>query len=46
MGWMLLLCLRFRTRWRMSSSLFSPCGGVAGVGCAPFGVWGLLFFGV
>ena len=27
MGWMLRLCLRFRTRWRMSSSLFSPCGG-------------------
>ena len=29
MGLRLLLCLRFRTRWRMSSS--SPAGGVAGV---------------
>lgn len=34
MGWMLLLCLRFRTRWRMSSSP-PHAGGVAVAGCAP-----------
>lgn len=43
MGWMLLLCLRFRTRWRMSSSLFSHVGGVAVVGCAPAACGGCLF---
>lgn len=31
MGWMCLLCLRFRTRWRMSSSSPAGGGGVAGV---------------
>lgn len=42
MGLRLLLCLRFRTRWRMSSS--SPAGGAAGVSwLRPSGVWGLLF---
>lgn len=30
MGWMCLLRLRFRTRWRMSSS--SPAGGGAWLG--------------
>lgn len=27
MGWRLLLCLRFRTRWRMSSRFVLPLGG-------------------
>ena len=31
MGWRLRLCLRFRTRWRMSSSLFSRWGAWLGV---------------
>jgi hypothetical protein len=44
MGWMLLLCLRFRTRWRMSSRFVLPLGGVAGgFSVAPPVVWGLLF---
>lgn len=42
MGWRLLLCLRFRTRWRMSFS--SPTGGRGwGFLVAPPVVWGLLF---
>lgn len=38
MGWMLLLCRRCRTRWRMSSD--SSTGGVAGgfLVAPPFGV--------
>lgn len=37
MGWRLLLCLRFRTRWRMSSRFVLPLGAwLGGVpGCAP-----------
>lgn len=44
MGWMLLLCLRFRTRWRMSSS--SPRVGAWPVLVAPPLRVGVVVFGV